>query len=223
MGISRSQLAKMIDSTLLKPTATKDDIAKLCREAKRHGFGCVCINPLYVSLATQLLKGTEVKVCSVIGFPFGATPPEVKAFEARMAAENGACEVDMVINIGALKSGDHRAVKQDIKMVVDLKRLYSDLIVKVIIETGYLATEEKVAACRLAKEAGADFVKTSTGLVGGATIEDVQLMRRTVGSDMGVKAAGGIRTLKDALAIIEAGANRIGTSAAAAIIEEFPE
>jgi len=223
MGISRSQLAKMIDSTLLKPTATKDDIAKLCREAKKYGFGCVCINPLYVSLATQLLKGTDVKVCSVIGFPFGSTLPEVKAFEARMAAENGAREVDMVINIGALKSGDHRAAKQDIKMVVDLKRLYSDLIVKVIIETGYLTTEEKVAACRLAKEAGADFVKTSTGLVGGATIEDVQLMRRTVGSDMGVKAAGGIRTLKDALAMIEAGANRIGTSAAAAIIEELPE
>jgi len=223
MGISRSQLAKMIDSTLLKPTATKDDIAKLCREAKRHRFGCVCVNPLYVSLAKQLLKGTEVKVCSVIGFPFGSTLPEVKAFEARRAVENGAREVDMVINLGALKSGDHEALKRDIEMVVDLKRLYSDLIVKVIIETGYLNTEEKVAACRLAKEAGADFVKTATGLVGGATIEDVQLMRRTVGSDMGVKAAGGIRTLKDALAMIEAGANRIGTSAAAAIIEEFPE
>jgi len=223
MRISRSQLAKMIDSTLLKPTATKDDIAKLCREAKRHGFGCVCINPVYVSLATQLLKGTDVKVCSVIGFPFGVTPPEVKAFEARRAVEDGAREVDMVINLGALKSGDHEAVKRDIEMVVDLKRLYSDLIVKVIIETGYLTSEEKVAACRLVEEAGADFVKTSTGLVGGATIEDVQLMRRAAGSNMGVKAAGGIRTLKDALAMIEAGANRIGTSAAVAIIEELPE
>jgi len=223
MGISRSQLAKMIDSTLLKPTATKDDIAKLCREAKWYRFGCVCINPVYVSLATQLLKETDVKVCSVIGFPFGSTPPEVKAFEARRAAENGAREVDMVINLGALKSGDHEAVKRDIEMVMDLKRLYSDLIVKVIIETGYLTSEEKVTACRLVKEAGADFVKTSTGLVGGATIEDVQLMRRTVGSDMGVKAAGGIRTLKDALAMIEAGANRIGTSVAVAIIEEFSE
>lgn len=223
MGISRSQLAKMIDSTLLKPTATKDDIAKLCREAKRHGFGYVCINPVYVSLAAQLLKGTGVKVCSVIAFPFGSTPPEVKAFEARRAVENGAGEVDMVINLGALKSGDHGAVKRDVEMVVDLKRLYRDLIVKVIIETGHLTSEEKVTACRLAKEAGADFVKTSTGLVGGATIEDVRLMRQTVGSDMGVKAAGGIRTLKDALAMIEAGANRIGTSTAVAIIEEFPE
>ena len=223
MGISRSQLAKMIDSTLLKPTATKDDIAKLCRDAKRHGFGCVCVNSMYVSLATQLLKGTDVKVCSTIGFPFGATLPEVKAFEARRAVENGAREVDMVINLGALKSGDHEAVKRDIEMVVDLKSLYRDLIVKVIIETGYLTSEEKVTACRLVKEAGADFVKTSTGLVGGATIEDVQLMRQTVGSDVGVKAAGDIRTLKDALAMIEAGANRIGTSTAAAIIEEFPE
>lgn len=221
MAISRSQLAKMVDSTLLKPPATKDDIEKLCREAEKHGFGCVCVNPIYVSLATKLLKGTEVKVCSVIGFPFGSTLPEVKVFEARRAVEDGAREVDMVINIGALKSGDHGTVKQDIEMVVDLKRLYSDLIVKVIIEAGYLTREEKVMACRLVKEAGADFVKTSTGIVGGATIEDVQLMRKTVGSDMGVKAAGGIRTLKDALAMIEAGANRIGTSSAVAIIEEL--
>lgn len=221
MAISRSQLAEMIDSTLLKPPATKDDIEKLCREAEKHGFGCVCVNPIYVSLATKLLKGTEVKVCSVIGFPFGSTLPEVKVFEARRAVEDGAREVDMVINIGALKSGDHGTVKQDIEMVVDLKRLYSDLIVKVIIEAGYLTREEKMMACRLVKEAGADFVKTSTGIVGGATIEDVQLMRKTVGNDMGVKAAGGIRTLKDALAMIEAGANRIGTSSAVAIIEEL--
>jgi len=178
---------------------------------------------MYVSLATQLLKGTDVKVCSTIDFPFGATLPEVKVFEARRAVENGAREVDMVINLGALKSRDHEAVKRDIEMVVDLKRLYRDLIVKVIMETGYLTSEEKVTACRLVKEAGADLVKTSTGLVGGATIEDVQLMRQTVGSDVGVKAAGDIRTLKDALAMIEAGANRIGTSTAAAIIEEFPE
>ena len=169
----------------------------------------------------ETFKGTEVKVCSVIGFPFGSTLPEVKVFEARRAVENGAREVDMVINIGALKSGDHGTAKQDIEMVVDLKRLYSDLIVKVIIEAGYLTSEEKVTACRLVKEAGADFVKTSTGMVGGATIEDVQLMRQTVGSDMGVKAAGGIRTLKNALAMIEAGANRVGTSSAGAIIEEL--
>jgi len=223
IGTLKGQLAKMIDSTLLKPTATKDDIAKLCTEARRYGFGCVCVNPVYVSLAARLLKGTEVKVCSTVGFPFGSILSEVKAFEARRTVENGAREVDMVVNLCALKSGDLETVKRDIEMVVDVKSLCSDLIVKVIIETDYLTSEEKVTACRLAKEAGADFVKTSTGLVGGATVEDVRLMRATVGADMGVKAAGGIRTLKDALAMIEAGANRIGTSTAVAIIEEFPE
>lgn len=222
MGVSRRQLAKMIDHTLVKPTATRGEVERLCREAGEHGFQCVCVNPAYVSLAAQLLKGTDVKVCSTVGFPFGATLPEVKAFEARKAVENGAREIDMVINIGALKSGDYETVKEDIKTVVDVKRSYGDLIVKVIIETGYLTDEEKVAACRLAKEAGADFVKTSTGLVGGATVEDVRLMRKTVGRKMGVKAAGGIRTLKDALAMIKAGANRIGTSTAVTIVEELP-
>jgi deoxyribose-phosphate aldolase len=221
MEISRTQLAKMIDHTLVSPTATQNDIKKLCGEAEKHGFGCVCVNPMYVSLVTQLLKGTDVKACSTVGFPFGDTLPEVKAFETRRAVENGAREIDMVINLGALKSGDYEAVKKDIEVVVDVKRSHGDITVKVIIETGLLTDEEKVLACKIAKEAGADFVKTSTGLVGGATVEDVQLMRETVGKDMGVKAAGGIRTLKDALAMIRAGANRIGTSTAVAIIEEF--
>ncbi len=224
MEISRQQLAKMIDHTLIKPTATRNDIEKLCKEAERYGFGCICVNSMYVSLAKQLLKGTDVKVCSTAGFPFGASLPEVKAFEARRAVENGAREIDMVINIGALKSGDYETVKKDIEMVVDVKRSHgNDLVIKVILETGYLTTQEKGMACRLAKEAGADFVKTSTGLVGGATVEDVKLMRETVGKDMGVKAAGGIRTFKEALAMIEAGANRIGTSTGVAIIEEFPK
>jgi len=224
MKISRQKLAKMIDHTLIKPTATKNDVEKLCKEAEKHGFGCVCVNSIYVSLAKQLLRGTDVKVASTAGFPFGSSLPEVKAFEARKALENGASEIDMVINVGALKSRDYKTVKRDIEMVVDVKHSHgNDLVIKVIIETGYLTKEEKVMACKLAKEAGVDFVKTSTGFVGGATVEDVKLMRETVGRDMGVKAAGGIRTLKEALAMIEAGANRIGTSTGVAIIEEFPE
>lgn len=224
MEISRQQLAKMIDHTQIKPTATKVDIVKLCKEAEKQGFGCVCVNSAYVSLAKQLLRETDVKVVSTAGFPFGSSLPEVKAFEARKAVANGASEIDMVINIGALKSGDYETVKRDIEMVVDVKRSHdNDLVIKVIIETGYLTKEEKVTACKIAKEAGADFVKTSTGFVGGATVEDVRLMRETVGRDMGVKAAGGIRTLKEALAMIEAGANRIGTSTGVSIIEELPE
>ena len=224
MEISRQQLAKMIDHTLIKPTATRYDIVKLCKEAEKHGFGCICVNSAYVPLAKQQLRGTDVKVVSTAGFPFGSSLPEVKDFEAGKAVENGASEIDMVINIGALKSGDYETVKRDIEMVVDVKRSYGkDLVIKVIIETGYLTKQEKVMACKIAKKAGADFVKTSTGFVGGATVEDVRLMRETVGGDMGVKAAGGIRTLKEALAMIEAGANRIGTSTGVAIIEEFPE
>jgi len=223
MKISRQQLAKMIDHTLVKPTATKDDVAKLCKEAEKHGFGCVCVNSAYVSLAAQLLRGTDVKVVSTAGFPFGSSLPEVKAFEARKAVENGASEIDMVINIGALKSRDYETVKRDIETVVNVKRSHGNgLVIKVIIETGYLTEDEKVVACKLAKEAKADFVKTSTGFVGGATVEDVRLMRETVGMNMGVKAAGGIRTLKEALAMIQAGANRIGTSTGVAIIEEVP-
>jgi len=222
MKISSKQLAKMIDHTLIGPTATKNDVEKLCKEAEKHGFACICVNSAYVPLAMQLLRGTEVKVCSTAGFPFGATLPEVKAFEAKKAVENGASEIDMVINIGALKSRDYEMVKRDIEMVTDVKHSHNDVVVKVIIETGLLTNEEKVVACRLAKEAGADFVKTSTGFTGGATVEDVRLMRKTVGRDMGVKAAGGIRTLKQALVMIEAGANRIGTSTGVAIIEEIP-
>ena len=221
MEISRRQLAKMIDHTLVKPIATREDIKNLCTEAEKNGFGCVCVNPIYVSLATKLLKETDVKVSSTVGFPLGVTLPEVKAFEACKAAENGAREIDMVINLGALKSGDYEAVKKDIETVMAVKHSHGDITVKVIIETGLLTDKEKVLACKIAKEAGADFVKTSTGLVGGATVKDVQLMRETVGKDMGVKAAGGIRTLRDALAMIQAGANRIGTSTAVAIIKEF--
>lgn len=223
MAISREQLAKIIDSTLVKATATKSDVEKLCEEAIKYGFGCVVVNPAYVKLASYLLRNSKVKVCSTVGFPFGVALPEIKALEAVKAVEDGASELDMVINLGALKSGDHELVKRDIKAVVDVKRLSEDVIVKVIIETTQLTTEEKITACKLAKEAGADFVKTSTGLFGkGATVEDVKLMRQVVGNDMGVKAAGGIRTYADAVAMIEAGANRIGTSTAAAIIEGAP-
>ena len=223
MKITKTQLAKIIDHTLVKTTATKDAVMKLCREAEKYGFGCICVNSAYVPLAVQLLKGTDVKVCSTVGFPFGANLAEVKAFEAKRAVTNGASEIDMVMTIGALKSGDYNKVKEDIKAVVNVKRLYGNVVVKVIIETGYLTDEEKIKACKLAKEAGADFAKTSTGLVGGATVEDVRLMRETVGEDMGVKAAGGIRDFKQALAMIEAGADRIGTSTAVAIIKTFPD
>lgn len=223
MSLSREKLAKMIDSTNVKATASRSDIEKLCKDAVHHGFGCVCVNPIYVKLASQLLKGSDVKVCSTVGFPFGATLPEIKALEAIKAVENGAQELDMVINLSALKSGNYEAVKEDIAAVVDAKRLDERVIVKVIIETACLTDEEKVVACKLAKDAGADFVKTCTGFFGkGATVEDVRLMRQTVGEAMGVKAAGGIRTYADAVAMIRAGANRIGTSTAVQIIEGAP-
>ena len=223
VAISREQLAKIIDSTFVKATATKSDVEKLCKEAIKYGFGCVVVNPAYVKFASYLLRNSNVKVCSTVGFPFGVALPEIKALEAVKAVEDGASELDMVINLGALKSGDYELVKRDIIAVVDVKRLSEDVIVKVIIETTQLTTDEKITACKLAKEAGADFVKTSTGLFGkGATVEDVKLMRRVVGKDMGVKAAGGIRTYADAVAMIKAGANRIGTSTAVAIIEGAP-
>jgi len=221
--LSRDELAKMIDSTVVKPFAVREDIVKLCREAREYGFGCVCVNPTNVSLAVQLLGNAEVKVCSTVGFPDGTTLPEVKAFEAKRVVKLGAEELDMVMNIGALKSGNYELVKQDIRGVVGVKRLRPNVVVKVIIETAYLNDEEKVVACRLVKEAGADFVKTSTGIFGKATVEDVKLMRKTVGEDFGVKAAGGIRTYKAALSMIEAGANRIGTSTAVSIIKGAPE
>jgi deoxyribose-phosphate aldolase len=221
--ISRDRLARMIDSTNVKAVATKSVIYALCAEAVQHGFGCVCVNPVYVKLAAKTLKDSNVKVSSTVGFPFGVSLSETKAFEAAKAVEDGADEVDMVTNLGALKSGDFDAVKRDIAAVVDVKHVSREIIVKVIIETAYLTQEEKVVACTLAKEAGADFVKTSTGFFGsGATIEDVKLMRDTVGKHMGVKAAGNIRTYADAAAMIEAGASRIGTSAAAAVIKDAP-
>ena len=220
MAVSREELARMIDSTDVKAAATESDIEKLCREAVEYGFGCVCVNPVYVKVAARLLKESKVKVCSTIGFPFGVTLMEIKALEAVKAVENGAEELDMVINLGALKSGDYEFVKRDIGAVVCVKRLSEEIIVKVIIETACLTNEEKIIACKLVKEADADFVKTSTGFFGkGAVVEDVRLMRQTVGGDFGVKAAGGIRTYADAMSMIKAGANRIGTSTAVAMIE----
>ncbi|MBC7084277.1 MAG: deoxyribose-phosphate aldolase [Firmicutes bacterium] len=213
-----TDVAAMIDHTLLKPDATRDQIVKLCEEAKQYGFASVCVNPANVSLAASLLKGTPVKVCTVIGFPLGATTPTAKAIETRDAIANGATEVDMVINVGALKSGDYDLVKRDIEAVVEAAR--GKAIVKVILETALLTDEEKVKACLLAKMAGADFVKTSTGFgPGGATVEDVRLMRKVVGTDMGVKASGGIRNLESARKMIEAGASRIGASASVAIVK----
>jgi len=223
LTVSKEELARIIDSTNVKATATKSEIEKLCKQAVEYGFGCVCVNPVYVKLAATLLKGSKARVCSTIGFPFGVTLSEIKALEAVKAVENGAEELDMVINLSALKSGDYEVVKRDVAAVVDVKRLSNETVVKVIIETACLTKEEKVIACRLVKEAGADFVKTSTGFFGkGASVEDVRLMRETVGSDFGVKAAGGIRTYADAVAMIEAGANRIGTSTAVAIVEAAP-
>lgn len=215
-----TDIAKIIDHTLLKPEATRDQIVQLCREAREYGFAAVCVNPCYVKLAAELLRGSPVKVCSVVGFPLGATLPEVKAYEARRAIEEGAAEIDMVINIGALKSGDLELVRRDIAAVVDVCHAKGALC-KVIIEAALLSDEEKVLACQLAKAAGADYVKTSTGFgPGGATVHDVALMRRTVGPGMGVKAAGGIRSYEAARNMIEAGATRIGASAGVKIVRE---
>ena len=220
MKISKADLAKIIDYTNVKATATRNDIEKLCKEAVEYGFHCAVVNPVYVQHAATLLKGSNVKVCSTIGFPLGVSLPEIKSLEAVKAVEDGAEELDMVIDLSALKSHDYGFVKRDIAAVVDVKRLCPEAVVKVIIETPSLIRDEKTTACQLAKEAQADFVKTSTGLFnGGATVEDVRLMRQTVGKTVGVKAAGGIRTYSDAVAMIEAGANRIGTSTAVQIIQ----
>ena len=221
MKISKKELAKMIDSTNIKPDATKEQIVRLCKDAVKYNFGCVVVNPTYAKLIVDLLSGTSVKPCSTVGFPYGATLPDVKAYEAKRLVELGIKEIDMVMNISAFKSKDYELVKKDIEKVVEVKKLDSDLIVKVIIETGLLTKEEKITACKLVKEAGADFVKTSVGVFGKATVEDVQLMRNVVGKEFGVKAAGGIRTFQDALAMIRAGANRIGTSTAVQIIEGY--
>ena len=217
---SAAGLARLIDHTILKAEATPEQVSKLCDEARRFGFGAVCINATHVPLAARLLKGTPVKVCTVAGFPLGATLWSVKAFEASQAIAAGAQEVDMVVNVGALKAGDYTLVKDDIAGVVGACRA-GTVTSKVIIETCYLTDEEKVAACLLAQAAGADFVKTSTGFgPAGATVDDVALMRRTVGPSMGLKAAGGIRDLATARAMVQAGATRIGASASVKIVQE---
>lgn len=216
--MNNKELANIIDHTLLKADATQAEIIKLCAEAKEFNFASVCVNPSMVKLASEELKGCDVDVCTVIGFPLGATTSEVKAFEVKNTIENGATEVDMVINIGKLKDRDLEYVKNDIKAVVEAAK--GKALTKVIIETCLLTEEEKVKACELAKKAGADFVKTSTGFsTGGATPEDIKLMRETVGPDMGVKASGGVRSIEDAEAVIKNGATRIGASASIAICE----
>jgi deoxyribose-phosphate aldolase len=214
------EIAAMIDHTLLKPDASQDQIAQLCYEARKYGFATVCVNPTNVRLCVQLLKGSPVGVCTVVGFPLGATPPEVKAYEAQQALDDGATEVDMVINIGALKSKDYALVERDIATVARTCHAGGALL-KVIIEAALLTDDEKAKASELAKAAGADYVKTSTGFgPGGATAHDVELMRRTVGPGMGIKAAGGIRSFEDAQAMIAAGATRIGASASIKIVQQ---
>lgn len=216
--IPANQLASYIDHTLLKPDATLDDIRKVCREAAEHAFASVCVNPAYVSAAVEFLKDSSVPVAAVVGFPLGATSSEIKAAETRDVVAQGAMEIDMVLNIGALRNGDYATVYRDIFAVV---KAASNRAVKVILETAFLNTDQKIAACVLAKTAGAAFVKTSTGFgPSGATEEDVALMRRIVGPDMGVKASGGIRDADTARRMIAAGADRLGASASVAIVKE---
>lgn len=214
--MKKNEIAAMIDHTLLKAFATPAQIEQLCKEAAEYHFASVCVNPAYVALAARLLKGTGVKVCTVIGFPLGANTSAVKAFEAKDAIANGAEEVDMVINVGAMKAGDYELVEKDIRAVVDAA---NGTLVKVIIETCYLTDEEKVLACKAAARAGADFVKTSTGFgTGGATPADVALMRSSIPDTMKVKASGGVHNYQEAMAVVEAGASRIGASAGMAIV-----
>ena len=217
LSLTRSGLAAYIDHTLLKPDASRAQIEAVCAEAKQYRFASVCVNPCWIPVVAEELKGTGIAPCCVIGFPLGASFSSIKAEEARTAVSAGAKEIDMVINIGAVKSGDWELVRKDIAAVNDAKGLAK---LKVIMETCLLTDEEKIQVCKIAKETGADFVKTSTGFsTGGATVHDVALMRKTVGPDMGVKASGGIRTLDDALSMIEAGANRLGASAGVKIVE----
>jgi deoxyribose-phosphate aldolase len=218
---TKATIAKTIDHTILKATASAEQIRELCAEARAHRFASVCVNPRWVSLAVKELSGTEVLICTVIGFPLGANTSETKAEEARLAVKQGAHEVDMVIDLGSMKAGDHKAVEDDIRAVV---KAAGKATVKVIIETCYLSNDEKRIACELAKKAGAHFVKTSTGFgTGGASIEDVKLMRKAVGDSMKVKASGGIRSYHDAIAMLEAGADRLGTSSGVSIVAEFPD
>lgn len=211
-------LGKYIDHTILKPDATIEQVKKVCEEAKQYSFASVCVNPSYIEFVANELKGSSVSPCVVIGFPLGATSPSIKAYETNEVVEKGAKEVDMVINIGAVKSGNWELVQEDIKAVVHASR--GRALVKVIIETCLLTDQEKVKACTISKMAGADFVKTSTGFsTGGAIIEDVELMRKTVGPEMGVKASGGVRDYSTAKEMIEAGANRLGTSSGIKIVD----
>jgi deoxyribose-phosphate aldolase len=216
VGAVPVDLARLIDHTLLRPEATRDEVVKLCEEAKQHRFASVCVNSTWVPLCKALLAGTGVMVCAVVGFPLGAMTPSAKAYEAREAVRQGAREIDMVINIGALRSRDYETVFEDICRVV---KAAAPAQVKVILETSALDTEQKIIGCTLAKLAGAAFVKTSTGFgKGGATVEDVALMRRVVGPELGVKASGGVRTAEDAIKMAQAGANRLGASASVAIV-----
>ncbi len=220
VGGAGGGVSGMIDHTLLKPDATRGEIEKLCREAAEFHFATVCVNPTWVATAVRLLRGSGVGVCSVVGFPLGATPADVKNYETRRAIFDGANEIDMVINVGALKSGDLRTVERDIEAVVEPCR-QCGVVSKVIIEAALLTDDEKITACTLAKAAAADFVKTSTGFAsGGATAADVALMRRVVGADMGVKAAGGVRDLEGLRAMVAAGATRVGASAGVKIVQE---
>ena len=215
-----ADLAPYIDHTLLKPDATPSQVREICRQAIEHRFASVCVNPIFVKLVATELAGSGVATCSVVGFPLGATPTAAKVAETRIAVAEGASEIDMVIAVGMLKAGEHDYVRNDI---AEIKRATGDGKLKVIIETCLLTNAEKEAACRLAKEAGADFVKTSTGFsTGGATVEDIALMRRVVGPDLGVKASGGIRTFDQAEAMIKAGATRIGASAGIAMVSAQP-
>ena len=214
-----SSIAALIDHTLLKPEATESDVRKVCAEARQYGFFSVCVNPYWVRLVAKELAGCATKVCAVVGFPLGANTMEMKAAEAAAAIRDGAREIDMVLNVGELRGGNADAVQADIRAVVEAAHA-SGAIVKVILETALLTDPQKVAACELAKAAGAGFVKTSTGFgPGGATVEDVALMRRTVGPQMGVKASGGVRTLEDLQKMVAAGASRVGASASVKIVE----
>ena len=220
-GLDVRQISQMIDHTLLKPDATSVNFQQLCEEAKQHGFWSVCVHPSWAPLCLDLLADTAVKVCTVIGFPQGLTLPAVKAYETEQVTRLGVQEVDMVLNVGRLKDGDYHIVYQDVAVVADAAHDGGALL-KVIIETGLLSEEEKIAACVICKEAGADFVKTSTGFNGGgATAADIALMRAVVGPTLGVKASGGVRTAQDALTMIGAGATRIGTSGGLKIVQEL--
>jgi deoxyribose-phosphate aldolase len=216
VGSVPADIAKLIDHTLLKPEATRDEVVKLCEEAKKHHFASVCVNTTWVPLCKAMLSGSDVMVCAVVGFPLGAMSPTAKAYEAREAVRQGAKEIDMVINIGALKSRDYETVFEDICRVV---KSSAPAGVKVILETSALDMEQKIIGCAMSKLAGAAFVKTSTGFgKGGATVEDIEMMRRIVGHDVGVKASGGVRTAEDAVKMAAAGANRLGASASVAIV-----